>query len=160
MRVACVVLSVVLLSGCGRLPLPKLQTHPRPYDTSIPKEELHDIAEAVLRYQFRSVADSNLSKGPGYFISFVERTPDRGDLNSTDPPPEFINRFAGHTPPVRKGSEITMGGGTRFHISGVTRISKESVEVIAGVRGVGGWTYLLGKRNGEWTVATLISLRD
>src|SRR5689334_13010252 len=59
-----------------------------------------DIREAVFRYLFEHNASGQQKKAGVYCLSLGE---------DADPSDEFMRRFAGHKPPVRKLSQCTVG---------------------------------------------------
>ena len=112
-------LSLLLVSGCGRAPtkaapepdrnkaLVRAEEQPPPKrgDTQgIPrsaaeraawrKAQQNNIREAVFRYQFHSDGGGPQSKPNVFFIS----------VEGKDPSDEFLKRFSGNKPPVRKRS--------------------------------------------------------
>src|SRR5438045_536127 len=62
-----------------------------------------DILEAVFRYQFTHSGEG-VEKVPGFFLVIA----------GNDPPDAFLERFAGHSPPVQKGSQYGHDAGVQF----------------------------------------------
>lgn len=114
--------------------------------SEVPIQEALDIAETTFRYQFKDNASGQQQKAPAYFLS----------LFGKDPTPEFLKRFAGHKPPIRKGSEFEIMKGIEFIVTRIKRVTKDKVEVSGGYYASGlsasGNTYVLEKKNGKWTV--------
>jgi glyoxylase-like metal-dependent hydrolase (beta-lactamase superfamily II) len=114
--------------------------------SEVPIQEAFDIAEITFRYQFKDNASGQQQKAPAYFLS----------LFGKDPTPEFLKRFAGHKPPVRKGSEFEIMKGLKFIVTRIKRVTRNKVEVSGGYYEAGlsssGNTYVLEKKNGKWTV--------
>jgi hypothetical protein len=63
-----------------------------------------DILEAVFRYQFSHNDSFMKSSAISYYLSFGGLL----NLKGKDVGDEFLNRFAGNTPPVRKSSEANI----------------------------------------------------
>jgi len=116
----------------------------------VPIQEALDIAETTFRYQFENNVSGQQQKAPAYFLS----------LFGKDPAPEFLKRFAGHKPPVRKGSEFEIFKGIKFSVTLIKRVTRDKVEVSGGYYEAGlsasGNTYVLEKKNGRWTVTKKI----
>jgi hypothetical protein len=78
------------------------------------------------------------------------------ELMGEDPSPEFLARFDGNEPPVRKGSEFGDGGGVLFRVESVKRVSDTKVEVSGGYYegslSASGNTYFLERKDGGWVV--------
>jgi hypothetical protein len=125
--------------------------------------QVDNVREAVFRYQFTN----NAAHGPAaaakriavFYLSV-------GDKDQ-DPSEEFLMRFAGHTPPVRKVSACstkkmrvedkrTGERGLIFHVRSIRWISDTKAEVKGGYYEDGlsasGNTYTVVKRNGKWVV--------
>jgi hypothetical protein len=84
-RLASLLFVVALLASCSQPPA---------LDRS--KAE-NDVREAVFRYQFQYGAPKAPERPAAYFL-FVGKP-------GADPSDEFMRRFAGMTPPVKKGSK-------------------------------------------------------
>lgn len=123
-----------------------------------------DIREAVFRSQIAH-EDSELgqSKPIVYFLSLWGP-----DSDGKDPSDDFMKRFAGHTPPVKKYSKSTIDDsqyviddetrvrGLIFSVSRITWFGKSKVQVsggeYAGSLNSSGGTYYLEKKEGKWIV--------
>ena len=123
--------------------------------------EEDSIREAVFRHQFQYNASGQRQHANAYCLSI--RSADK----NTDPSDEFMKRFYGQTPPVRKGSEChwtqahvvenrTGKPALIFSISKITWVSDTEVIVDGGYAEAGlsssGNTYTVKKRDGKWTV--------
>ena len=86
LAVSC--LAITILSSCGDL----LDETPDP--------ETLDLFEVFFRYKFENNASAQKQEAEAYFL----------EIEGEDPSPEFLARFKGHFPPVKKGSEFVMGG--------------------------------------------------
>lgn len=106
------------------------------------QEELFAICEAVFRYQFEHNALAAQQNAAAYFLSIDQR----------DPPTEFMNRFGGHSPPVKPRSEFHERKGLLFRIETLVWLDKASIEVGGVTIGVSRNTYVLRRRNGTWKV--------
>ena len=81
-------LAITILSSCGDL------------QDETPDPEILDIFEVFFRYKFENNASAQQQDAEAYFL----------EIDGEDPSPEFLARFKGHSPPVKKGSEFVMGG--------------------------------------------------
>ncbi len=81
-------LAIIILSSCGDL------------QDEIPDPEILDLFEVFFRYKFENNASAQKQDAEAYFL----------EIEGEDPSPEFLARFKGHSPPVKKGSEFVMGG--------------------------------------------------
>ena len=137
-----------LLASCAVVP-------PVPFARSA--ADRLDLAEAVFRYQFDRNA-SGQQKNCDYF--FIR-------LESEDPLPELLGRFAEYTPKVVPGSDAarssrgvshkTLGGkGLIFHIDDITWLDDNTADVDGGYYEAGlsssGNTYRVERRDGKWVV--------
>lgn len=120
-----------------------------------------DIRETVFRYQFQHNVSGQQQNAKVYFLSI-------GTLSgSRDPSDEFMKRFQGHKPPVKKVSQaiasvegvIDKDTGERGLIFRVTRIewkSEVEVEVEGGYFESGlsasGNIYLVRQEGEKWVV--------
>jgi hypothetical protein len=127
---------------------------------TVRKIQEDDIREAVFRYEFEHNGSALQRKAKVYFIQVGQKY--------ADPSDEFMLRFAGHFPPVRKRSEFqnrfhmrildrsTEEQGLLFTAGEVTWISDKKVEVAGGYNesdlSASCSTYTLKKRKGKWTV--------
>ena len=110
------------------------------------QQENLDICEAVFRYQFKHNASTIQQKAKAYFITILKQNPSD----------EFLTRFMGNIPPVRKGSDFAIGEGLIFYINSVSRIDENTA------RGSGGYyeaelsssnnIYTVVRKNGKWAV--------
>jgi hypothetical protein len=120
-----------------------------------------DIREAVFRHQFDHNA-SGLQKRAHAYCLLIRV----GEKNS-DPSDQFMKRFAGHKPPIRKASgchwtsiQVIENRSGRsaliFFVSNVSWISDTEVTVEGGYEegnvSSSGNTYTLRKQNGKWGV--------
>ena len=86
LAVSC--LAITILSSCGDL------------QDETPDPEILDLLETFFRYKFENNASAQKQDAEAYFL----------EIEGEDPSPEFLARFTGHSPPVKKGSEFVMGG--------------------------------------------------
>ena len=86
LAVSC--LAITILSSCGDL------------QDETPDPETLDLFEMFFRYKFENNASAQKQEAEAYFL----------EIEGEDPSPEFLARFKGHSPPVKKGSEFVMGG--------------------------------------------------
>jgi len=119
-----------------------------------------DIREAIFRYQFEHNASSQQKDAHDYFLSIGE--------HESDPSDEFMKRFAGHRPPVRKASacRITALGsvinkrtgksGLLFRVGNITWLSEAAATAYGGYSegntSASANTYTVTKENGRWKV--------
>ena len=87
LAVSC--LAITILSSCGDL------------QDEIPDPEILDLFEVFFRYKFENNASAQKQEAEAYFL----------EIEGEDPSPEFLARFKGHSPPVKRGSEFVMGSG-------------------------------------------------
>jgi hypothetical protein len=123
-------------------------------------ESEDDIREALLNYIFEHGAPQQKPYTKAFFIS----------IDKKDPDDNFMARFKGHTPIVKKASEAVVGGdmggvsdkktrdpGILFSVSNIKWIGNDSVEVDGGYYVAwlfaGGCTYRLVQKQSKWTVA-------
>lgn len=85
LAVSC--LAITILSSCGDL------------QDETPDPEILDLFETFFRYKFENNASAQQQDAEAYFL----------EIEGEDPSPEFLARFKGHSPPVKKGSEFVMG---------------------------------------------------
>jgi hypothetical protein len=120
-----------------------------------------DIREAVFRYQFEHNASGQQKSARAYYLAILVGNKD------SDPPEQFIKRFAHHKPPVRKASAChwdsikvvenrTGRPALIFGVSRITWISDTEVTVDGGYEegnvSSSGNTYTVTMRNGKWEV--------
>ncbi len=119
-----------------------------------------DIREAVFRYQFEHNASGQQKDAHDYFLSIGE--------HESDPSEDFMKRFAGHKPPVRKASASrlnTFGAvinrrtgqpGLLFSLGNITWVSEAEVTVYGGYSeantSASANTYTATKEKGQWRV--------
>lgn len=117
-----------------------------------------DILEAVFRYQFQHDGRALLNNAAAYYIAIKGR----------DPSDEFIRRFGGHIPQVKKASLCRIDAregvrdaksdqrSLRFDVGSVKWTGNTQVEVSGGFYKHGlsasGNTYYLIQQNGVWSV--------
>ena len=85
LAVSC--LTIIILSSCGDL------------EEEITDPEILDLFELFFRYKFENNASAQKQEAEAYFL----------EIEGEDPSSEFLARFKGHSPPVKKGSEFVMG---------------------------------------------------
>jgi hypothetical protein len=154
---ACLLLSLVVLSGCSR---PTQPSTPEDAPRTASRED--DVRAAVFRYQFTHNASGVGSLATYYFLAF-------GDFGSwIDPPPSFVARFAEHVPrvePVSRASVSVTGGvrhletgsyGVIFRITTLRWIGDTVAEVEGGYYFSGvsasGSTYRVERVADTWVV--------
>lgn len=152
MKSLLVVLLCGLLAGCAtRSPAP-----PKP--PVLLSQDEADIYEAVFRHQFEQNASGAQQSAGTYFVQ----------IQGSDPPEEFLRRFAGQAPPVKRGSEACHAGdssiydrqtGKRslmFKAGKIGRIGKNTAEVEGGYYegnlSASGNTYRLVRHGSRWKV--------
>ncbi|MDD9975999.1 MAG: hypothetical protein OXU27_18460 [Candidatus Poribacteria bacterium] len=84
LAVSC--LAITILFSCGDL------------QDETPDPETLDLFEMFFRYKFENNASAQKQEAEAYFL----------EIEGEDPSPEFLARFKGHSPPVKKGSEFVM----------------------------------------------------
>ena len=123
--------------------------------------EENNIREAVFRHQFEHNGSGQQQKANAYCLSILL------DQKKSDPSDEFIKRFAGHKPPVRRASEChwtkvkvvenrTGRSALILFVSSITWVSDTEVTVGGGYEEANlsesGNTYTVKKQGGQWTV--------
>jgi hypothetical protein len=78
--------------------------------------------EAVFRYLFRHNISQVRRYARAYYLSIDKKDPDSA----------FLKRFAGHKPPVRKGSLFRAGRGLLFFVNNVKRVNSRTYRMRAG----------------------------
>lgn len=120
-----------------------------------------DIREAVFRYQFAHNASGLRQQARVYFLSIWGLGED-----GKDPSDDFMRRFAGNVPPVKKFSRVSFENGLRdeetgspgliFRVTAIKWITRARVEATggyyAGYLNASGNVYYVERRNGTWTV--------
>lgn len=76
------------------------------------KKEAANACEAAFRYLFRNNKTHAQDKAGAYFLV----------IDKKDPADDFLGRFSGHTPPVKKGSEFAVGKGLEFRLGSPTKL--------------------------------------
>ena len=123
-----------------------------------------DIREATFRYQFDKNESGLQRSAYAYYLSIPGK-----DGKRTDPPGDFMKRFAGNKHPVKMISECTPSAdrgvidkktgkrGLIFHTGAIKWISDTEVEVSGGYYEGGlsssGSTYHLKQIGGKWQVS-------
>jgi len=106
------------------------------------KAEKPNICELVLRTQFERNASY-----PGVYCI---------EIDGKDPSDEFLARFKGHQPPVKKGSEFILGQDLKFSVYNFKWLNNWTVEVGGDFSWEGldgsGCTYHIIRKNGRWTI--------
>ncbi|MBA4016857.1 MAG: hypothetical protein C0483_06700 [Pirellula sp.] len=104
------------------------------------------VREALLRHQFKRNASGAQQNAKAYFIQIDDKDPDDA----------FLNRFDGHAPPVRLGSQFRVGDGLLFHVEAFKWIDANTVEASGGYYEANlsssGNSYRLERKNGVWQV--------
>jgi len=137
-------LSAVLLAGC-LVVLDEGIVYPG--TTSLSAEEAA-IYEAVFRYQFLHNASAAQQQARAYFLQ----------VDGKNPPPDFLECFSGHAPPVTKGSRFRLHGtgGLLFRVDGIKWLDDDHVEVgggyYEGPLSASGNTYHVTRKAGVWVV--------
>jgi len=136
-----------------------VQHPPLPHDEDRLAQE-DSIREVVFRYQFDHNASGLKKDAAAYCLSLSD--------GRTDPSDQFITRFKGNQPPVRKISEcglvnhvvtdVTTGKrGLIFRVTQMRWISGKEVEVVGGYYEGGlsasGDTYRVVRQHGNWYVS-------
>ena len=142
---------LTLLIGCSRQLRIEAETQHQ-LKTQVPKpkyeqQENLDICETVFRYQFKHNASMVQQNAKAYFITILKQ----------DPSDEFLALFSANTPPVRKGSDFTVGQGLVFSIRSINRIDEHTVQVFAGYYEAelssSESIYTVVRKKGRWVVA-------
>ena len=126
------------------------------------ERQVDDIREVVFRWQFDHNASGQQKKAQVYFLGFHGK--------EGDPTDEFMKRFAGHIPSVRKASacesnakqgvrdKTTGEKGLIFRVSSVRWKSDTEVEVEGGYNESGvsasSNVYVVKKVDGKWKVTS------
>lgn len=148
-RIVVLALALTAASACSKSPQAPHRTR---------SEELEDVFEAVFRYQFEHNGSSIKQNAETYYLSVKDKEISDG----------FLKRFAGHSPPAKKGPapETRERGENRktlmFRINSWKWISKTKIEVTGGYYHHGtsasGNRYTLAKQNGKWVVINVENL--
>lgn len=153
------VIVAAVLSLIANAQLPEGHTTPE-HMASFTTREQEDIREAVFRYQFQHNS-SIQGSGAAVYCLTIE--------NNADPSDDFIKRFAGSKPPVRKASDCSADAykgtvekatgkrGLIFRVRNIKCISPTRAEVVGGYFEDGlsasGNTYTVTKSKGRWRVS-------
>ena len=110
------------------------------------QKQLLAICETVFRYLFEHNASAAQQNAAAYFLS----------INQQDAPAELLDRFVGHSPPVKPGSQFREGNGLKFRIDTINWLDKRTVEIEGGYYegnvSASGNTYVLRRQKGSWRV--------
>ena len=90
LAVSC--LAITILSSCGDV------------QDAVPDPKTLDLFETFFRYTFKNNGSGEKQNAEAYFL----------EIDGENPSPEFLARFKGHSPPVKKGSEFVMGAVSRL----------------------------------------------
>jgi hypothetical protein len=131
----CMAVFLSVLAGCA----------PIDHGGAAGRENVN-IAEAVYRYQFRHNASYVQQDADAFFLKLL------GD----DPPQALMERFEGHEPPVKRGSDFETGKGLLFEIETI-EVKGRAAEVqggyYEGFLSSSGNTYYVERSDGGWHVA-------
>jgi len=139
MRAQTIILIITaFLAACSSPPVTEPPT---------PAEQELDICEAVFRHQFEHNASGAQQGAAAYFL----------EIRKEDPSPGFLDRFAGHQPPVFAGSKFKIGRGLSFRVDSIEWQEDGSVKVNGGYYEAGlsasGNVYTLETDGESWKVA-------
>ena len=135
-------LAITMLSSCGAILSPE----------DDPQAETFDLFEAFFRYKFDHNSSGSQQNAEAYFL----------EIEGEDPSPEFLARFKGHSPPVKRGSEFVMwsefvkGNGLLFRIDSYNQFglfgnrAKISGGYAEGDLSASWGSYIWVKRKGKW----------
>lgn len=120
----------------------------------------NNVREAVFRYQFQHNSSVQGQRAAVYCLSIGEK--------NTDPSDDFMKRFAGFKPPVRKASDCSTDAyrgvmekstgkrGLVFRVKAIKWTSDTEAEVVGGYFEDGlsasGDTYTVKRQHGTWKV--------
>ncbi|MEN8149446.1 MAG: hypothetical protein ABFS86_06460 [Planctomycetota bacterium] len=144
MRLLTVALIAAVLAACSA------PAAPEPPSRS---ESEFDICEAAFRHQFANNASAVQQKAAAYFL----------EIRGKDPTPEFLARFADHTPPVKAGSAFETGKGLKFHVESIEWLGDDRVKVSGGYYeaslSASGNEYVVERKGDGWKVTNDTMLR-
>ena len=149
-KLTVLVTIIALFIGCSTQHGVEAETQQH-LETQVPRpgyaqQDNLDICEAVFRYLFKHNASKVQQKAKSYFITIFKQ----------DPSDEFLARFTGNNPPVRKGSDFAIGEGLVFSIGSIIRIGEDTAQVCGGYYETGlsssGNIYTVVRKNGLWVV--------
>jgi hypothetical protein len=137
---------IIFLSSCGN------------EQAKILDPETLDLFETFFRYKFDNNYSGAQKNADAYFL----------EIQGEDPSPEFLARFKGHSPPVKKGSDFVLadgiveGNGLLFRIDSyrwIGRFNKNSVEIRGGYDEgnlSASWaSYIWVIKNGKWKLKSV-----
>jgi hypothetical protein len=87
-------------------------------------EEEADIYEAIFRYQFKHEFSNSIEGDQSVGGCFLL-------IRGRDPPDEFLARFDGYSPPVKKGSRYVPDAGVQFCAERITWVD-DSTTIVEG----------------------------
>lgn len=104
---------------------------------------LEDIREVVFRHQFSNNASGQQQSAQVYFVALLVQTDSTHQSHYIDCSDDFMARFAGNVPPVKRFSECSVSGngvtdtrtgayGILFRIESITEIDPHEAEVTGG----------------------------
>ena len=146
-------LAITILFSCG-------DREDETLDLETLEPETLDLFEAFFRYKFDNNYSGAQQNAEAYFL----------EIDGEDPPPEFLARFEGHSPPVKKGSEFIMwsefvrGNGLLFRIDSYKRFGRfRNRAIISGGYSEGdlsaSWaSYIWVRRKGKWELKSVGSI--
>jgi len=151
-------IAVIVLAGFSRVAAANDHTKP---EAAARRPEENDIREVVFRYEFHHNASIQGQSAAVYCLSVGEE--------SADPPDDFMGRFTGFKPPVRKLSECNVDpykgvtekrtgrSGLVFRVKTIKWKSETEVVVTGGYYEDGlsasGNTYIVRKERRRWRVS-------
>jgi hypothetical protein len=103
-----------------------------------------DVYEAVFRHQLQKYAPGRPARTTFYLF-----------IDSHDPSPEFLQRFARQKPPVKKGSRSQPGKGVNLHVENLHWLDEHTALVKGGHadgKDGSGNRYRVERRAGKWVV--------
>jgi hypothetical protein len=126
-------------------------------ETTLTPADEDNIREAVFRYQFEHNASGQQQNAKVYYLSLVK---------DSDPKDEFMLRFKGHKPPVKKRSQATGQfevidketgeRGLIFRATTIEQLDEDKVIVDGGYYEAGlsssGNTYTVERKDHKWVV--------
>lgn len=84
--------------------------------------EVDDIIESVFRYQFKYNYAGIGGTANGFYLLVYKK----------DPTSDFVKRFKGYLPEVKKGSAFKKGSGVLFQVGKIQAVSDNKVKVAGG----------------------------
>jgi hypothetical protein len=108
--------------------------------------EIQNVFETVFRHQFGHNESGAQERAGAYFL----------EIEKKDPAPGFLKRFAGHKPPVKRGSEFKKGEGVKFRIDTYKWVTDNEVELTGGYYegnlSASGRAYTVVRTDGKWVI--------